>query len=150
MVEQAPDIPSGSRQEAMARCELMYIRQGTTWGCDKYLDIRLRGAKKSEYSDESSHTKRGLTADLTLGFELSGARGTFENKYKDITVRVGQRVEWEGYSIYVEEIKVWPRFMEKWFNMREYIQLRVKHIASPKMGSDAPASKPPSKAFENQ
>lgn len=102
------------------------------------LSIELADVKMSEYADENGAKVRGLVAKLTVINPCVVPNPN--DKYLDVEVHAGQRVEWEGYSIYVEELSVRPGRPRT-----GSVRFRVKPINPPGTGSNVPIPETPPK-----
>ena len=113
MVERAAD-----KQNAGS---ILEIRQGTAYPFSRELRIGLNYVHRSEYVDENGLKKYGLVATIVLFLEPYDALNN-DLKDRSIEVHVGQRIQWGGFSIYIEELNIWLKS----------IRLRVEKLDPPK------------------
>lgn len=99
---------TGDKPEWTPNCESAWVDQGGQWPCDVHLTLSVYWATKSDYTEnfKVKIKNRDLVANLKVSL-YGKTREAF--KSENFIVRAGQQLEWEGYSIYIEEIRLWPK-----------------------------------------
>ena len=129
---------TGDKPEWTPNCESTWVKQGGQWPCDVHLTLSVYWTTKSDYTEnfKVKIKNRDLVANLKVSL-YGKTREAF--KSKNFIVRAGQQLEWEGYSIYIEEIRLWPRLFERVFGMREGMRVRVRRIEPAEFAPEVPA-----------
>jgi len=122
VVERTPVAQTGNRQEEATACEEILDRRKVHTPCFGDFAAHIRWVEQSEYTDERGEKKYGLAA----GLDFIPSKMGNDSKSGHFTVHVGQRFEWEEYSIFVEEIGVRPGFLIGLFSQREHVRLRIR------------------------